>query len=323
VKIKVIAILISFLMSVSTTAETTSKLNVVLDTSGSMSRYNSEIAHSILSIKEHSAAHPTLIENINLFSFTDQTQFVLEGNSDDVFSRIKDAKTKGGVEDGLIAIKKIVFNPSIKDAHIILFTDEGRDVVENIELANLITLANEKNIIIHSVLKTFIKNKNDDYIKLALSTNGKVWSIRHLSGKQSDSIRKQTLRKSNLDDNNQENYQDTDNFPLFIANELYNTYKRNLYAKVLITGELILGNIITIDANNVIEKQGVDPVESWEWDFNNDGTIDDYGPLVTMNFKEHDQENKQITLWLSSQINGQSIREKQEIFISEKNISSD
>jgi hypothetical protein len=310
-KIKFTTILISLLMSVSTTAQTSSKLNIVLDTSGSMSRYNSEIAHSILSIKEHSDAHPTLIENINLFSFTDQTQFVLEGNSDDVFSRIKDAKTKGGVEDGLIAIKKIVFNPSIKDAHIILFTDEGRDVVENIDLDNLITLANEKSITIHSVLKTFIETKNDDYIKLALSTNGKVWSIRHLSGKQSDSIRKQTLRKSNLDDKSQNNYQDTDNFPLFIANELYNTYKRNLYAKVLIVGELSQGSIISIDANNVIEKHGVDPVESWEWDLNNDGSIDDYGPLITFNVQ--DQERQLITLWLSSQINGQSIREKQEI----------
>jgi len=217
------------------------------------------------------------------------------------------------VEDGLIAIKSIVFDPLVKDSHIILFTDEGRDVVENIELDNLITLAIEKNITIHCVLKTFIKTKNDDYIKLALSTNGKVWSIRHLLGRQNESSRQLEFKKLNLDDKSQNNYQDTDNFSLFIANELYDTYKRNLYAKILITGELSLGNIITIDANNVIEKQGVDPVESWEWDFNNDGTIDDYGPLISFNFKG--QENKLITLWLSSQAKGQNIREKQDIIL--------
>ncbi|MBU2972149.1 hypothetical protein KO527_22685 [Pseudoalteromonas sp. C2R02] len=306
-KIKFTAILICLLMSVSTTAQITSRLNIMLDTSGSMSRYNSAIAHSILSIKEHSAAHPTLTENINLFSFTNQTEFILEGNSDDVFSRIKYANSKGGVEDGLIAIKHIVMDPFIKDSHIILFTDEGRDVVENIDLDNLITLANEKNITIHTVLKTFIETQNDDYIKLALATNGKVWSIRDLLNKQNKSIRKQALRKPNLADNDQ------DNFSLFIANELYNTYERNLYAKMLITGELSLGSIISIDANNVIEKQGVDPVESWEWDFDNDGSIDDYGPLITFNIREQDKNIKLITLWLSSKINGQIIREKQEV----------
>jgi hypothetical protein len=35
--------------------------------------------------------------------------------------------------------------------------------------------------------------------------------------------------------------------------------------------------------------------------------------LIAFNVQEHDQDKKLITLWLSSQINGQSIREKQEI----------
>lgn len=306
-------ILLSILISITVNAQPTSKLNIVLDTSGSMSRYNNAIAHSIVSIQEHSISQPSLTENITLFSFTDQSELILKGNSDDIFSTIITARTKGGVEDGLIAINKIVNDPSTKDSHIILFTDEGRDVVDNIELDTLITRANEKNIIIHSVLNTHFDNLNDDYINLALSTNGKVWSIIDLLNKHRKTIRKNSVKKLNLDDNSQYNYQDTDRFSDFVANELYNAYKRNLYAQVLITGELSLGNIITIDANSVIEKQGIEPVESWEWDFDNNGTIDDYGPLVTFNFQG--EKNKMITLWLSSQVNGQSIREKQEIIL--------
>ena len=63
-KIKFTAIFICWLMSVSTKAQITSRLNIMLDTSGSMSRYNSAIAYSILSIKKHSSAHSTLTENI-------------------------------------------------------------------------------------------------------------------------------------------------------------------------------------------------------------------------------------------------------------------
>jgi len=99
-KRQITIILLSVLMSIFANAQTTSKLNIVLDTSGSMSRYNSEIAHSILSIKQHSAAHPSLTENINLFSFTDQSEFVVTGDNDDIFSSIKTAKTKGAWKMG-------------------------------------------------------------------------------------------------------------------------------------------------------------------------------------------------------------------------------
>lgn len=135
-------------------AATSSKLNIVLDTSGSMFRYKEGIAQSILKIKQHSTNYPHLTESINLYSFTDQAQLLLEGDSNNVYSSIKAIKSGGGVEDGLIAIEKILENPLIADTHIILFTDEGRDAVKEIELDKLITLATNKNITIHSVLRT-------------------------------------------------------------------------------------------------------------------------------------------------------------------------
>jgi len=328
-----------------------SKLNLVLDISGSMSPYTNNIAESVLKIKLHASKHPGLTENISLFSFTDQFEFLVEGDSKDIISSIKTVKSGSGVEDGLIAIDKIVAEPLISNTHIILFTDEGRDVVKNIDLDELIRLAIEKNITIHSVLKTnsycqskkiigvnrhfsgysinrkwlncsdsanieslnkFIKNNNNDYIKLSLSTGGNVWSINSIFGHKKFSYINTSFKAVKLiKESDARNDIAIDSFSHFIASELINSYERDLFVKVKILGELTVGNIITIDASNVVTKEGVEPIELWEWDFNNDGYIDDYSSVINLELKE--QGNKLITLWMTSQNQGKTIREKEEI----------
>ncbi|WP_289031496.1 vWA domain-containing protein [uncultured Paraglaciecola sp.] len=329
-------------------AATSSKLNIVLDTSGSMSRYNEDIAESILRIKRHSSEHPKLTENINLFSFTNRTAFVIEGDSGDVFSSIKAVESAGGTEDGLIAIEKILSDPLITDTHIILFTDEGRDIVKEIAVENLITLALQRNITIHSVLTTnnfckspliigtnsmfsgysidrswlkcsdinsmnslnsFISVKNDDYINLTLSTGGNVWSMTNIFGIGGSLDHKKSPYTPSQQKINARKDAAIDSFTNFIANEMYSTYETHLRADVNIAGEIAVGNIITIDVSHVIVKEGFDPVESWEWDVNNDGTIDDYGSII--NFEFTDLEDRFITLWMTSQNQGQVIKEKQ------------
>jgi hypothetical protein len=339
------SILLGLFVTSTVNAETSSRLNIVLDTSGSMNGYKKDIADSILQIKQHSFERPTLIEKINLFSFTNQSEFILEGESDDIFSSIIAIKSEGSVEDGLIAIERILSDPQISDTHIILFTDEGRDVVKEIELDTLIELATEKNITIHSVLRTsdfcrspqiigtnsifsgysinrewlqcidinsidsldtfIIRKKNKDYINLSLSTGGNIWSMDNIFG----SNLKIDANNQKLDKRNAQKKRAIDSFSHFIANELSNSYDMNLRADVNITGEIAIGNIITIDVSNVVVKEGFSPVETWEWDINNDGAIDDYGALI--NFELREQEDKFITLWMISEIQEKIIREKQ------------
>ncbi|MEP1554691.1 MAG: hypothetical protein ABJJ44_02025 [Paraglaciecola sp.] len=344
----VTTILLGLLVTTTISAATRSKLNIVLDTSGSMSQYNEDIAESILRIKRHSSEHPNLTENINLFSFTNQTAFVIEGDSSDVFSSIKAIESAGETEDGLIALEKLLSDPLITDTHIILFTDEGRDIVKEIAVEHLITLALQKHIIIHSVLTTnnfcnspliiaansmfsgyssdrvwlkcgdinsmsslnsFISVKNNDYINLTLSTGGNVWSMTNIFGLLGNVSHKQPPYTPSQQKESARKEAAIDSFTHFIANEMYSTYETNLRADVNITGDIAVGNLITIDVSDVIVKEGFDPVESWEWDVNNDGTIDDYGSII--NFECTDLEDRFITLWMTSQNQGQVIKEKQ------------
>jgi hypothetical protein len=314
-----------------------SKLNIVLDTSGSMAPFTENIATSILKIKQHNytsqGLNKDLTNHIGLYSFTEQAELVLKGDSDDVFSFINTVKTNGGTEDGLIAIERILLDPSVFNAQIVLFTDEGRDLVKDVDLAHLISQANKKNITIHSVLNRSIfcqakhilginnlsegysidgefhkcndradiaslngKRDTDDYVKLSLSTGGLVWNIRKLF--------KNSQGKFDTE-------RAIDSFALYIANELNNSSDLTYYADVVTSGDLTLGNIITINASNVVGLEEVVAVELWEWDLNNDGTIDDYGPVI--NFEPKNQGSEQISLWMSRQIDNELVREKQEI----------
>lgn len=317
------------------------KLNIVLDTSGSMHSYINPIAESILEIKQHSQHDDSATNNIGLFSFTDKIEMVSEGDSNDIYSAIKNIKIAGGVEDGFIAVDKILADETSTGSHIILFTDEGRDVVKDIDLEELITQAIAQNIKIHAFLTTQklcgtyqtigfnsdfsvlnedntwgtcsqvakidelrrnFRPKNNDYVKLALHTGGMVWSLNSIFGGRF------TQRERGMQ---------VETFSNYIASELANSESKLFSVNILLSGEIELGSIVTIDASEAETVEGEVSADSWQWDLNNDGVVDDYGPNVNIELTENSP--KFVTLWLTADLNGEEFKESHIVYLRVRN----
>ena len=305
-------------------ASSDTRLYVALDTSGSMQSSYFWITESIRLVRELIANNSNTVIPVEIYAFTDKTNLLAHGNDAEIESAISSLDLNGSTEDGFIPINHILKEGVNTGAHILLITDEDRDRVQNIELQDLLINILEKGITIHSIISmnlecgsgsgtnnviglinidTGINNKqqimnctefthstkikDNEYAMLALNSGGSVWDLIEVA------------KNNNLYTN-------------FLADELSEKYFIKMKADVTVSGILSVGNPVTFNASNTYIKDGIEPVESWEWDFNRDGVIDDYGSVVASIFYQNGSHD--IYLWLSNYQDPQ-IKQKQIIHV--------
>lgn len=280
------------------------RLYVAIDNSGSMQRSLRKIADVLETLEQQLYQSNNGVAPIKYITFSNQFEEVDESVSLSLFSRLSNLSRGSGAEDGLIPISHIVDSQALETdgAHILLITDEGRTVVKKLDENKLAQKLLDKNITLHSILlspmlcnkktplvavgkagfaltnqgvidcpteqvdiaRRFNRHNSDIYRQLAKLTQGYVWDIMQL--KENKTLFAQT-----------------------ITQQMHKKYFTVLSANVKVTGNILngkkhAGEIIVFDAQDVSAKPGLAPVESWQWDFNADGEIDDYGPNVSTQF---------------------------------------
>ena len=305
-----------FLFSTSIAAQ--NNINIVLDNSGSMSKYSQDIAKTVALISQENKDNLARGNSINLYTFTDKLNLEVEGDKKNISTAIEEMSYSGGTEDGVIAINEIILNN--KDAVIILFTDEGRDVVDDIDLDNLINLANKNNVIVHSVIKTpilcnnqefigikrglltlnkngslvdclsvtnnselyeFIDLSNKAYVRLAHESGGMVWSLNSIYFVGDTAYIDRNGKMELVNSQPHLKLQNIEHFSFLITEEFS---EKHLTLDVSTQGTLSYGEIITLSAivRNKKSKELITPDISW--DFDQDGEVDDFGPVVNLTF---------------------------------------
>jgi len=305
-----------FLFSTSIAAQ--NNINIVLDNSGSMSKFSQDIAKTIALISRENKDNFATGNLINLYTFTDKLNLEIKGDKKNISTAIEKMSYSGGTEDGVIAINEIILNS--KDAVIILFTDEGRDVVDDIDLDNLINLANKNNVRVHSVIKTpilcnnqeiiginrdlltlnqngslvdclsaknnselyeFIGLSNKAYVRIAHESGGMIWSLNSIYFAGDTAFIDRNGKIELVKTQPHLKLQNIEHFSFLITEEFS---EKHLTLDVSTQGTLSSGEIITLSAivRDKKSKELITPAISW--DFDQDGEIDDFGPVVNLTF---------------------------------------
>lgn len=340
------ALLLSVLLSFITfgaAAKSPSKVYLLVDSSGSMKWSPQWLGKVFEDIDTQLSGVPQW----QLYSFTTETKLLHKGDMIEVKEAAQTMEFKGGREDGLAAIEKLLKDKMPAGSHIMLFTDEKRSKIKDIDFDNLLKTLKENKITLHTFLfhrpvaekaqdgfgyvqnkqgkpvavslqqnslkvpldqhnpvfkqlfdNRFISEKmkarignmpperakqfaagDQEYIKLALLSGGYAWGLpleRH--AKQ-------------IEQNN------TKMIGRVMGAKMMNKSVRVLSAKVIVTGDTLTGlnmatQMITFDASDT----GKNDVDGWEWDFNGDDEVDDYGPSVYTQFDT--PGDYRVKLWL-------------------------
>ncbi|THB65592.1 MAG: hypothetical protein D6B27_08340 [Gammaproteobacteria bacterium] len=310
---------LAFVFSASVVFASDVKLYVALDTSGSMRNKHAWLEEMFFSMSEALIQREYGEMEIEVYSFTEKSSLIMTGPAEKVADSFRSIRVYGGTEDGLIPIQQIASKNILAGAHVLLITDEPRTEVVSVDFELLMNTIKRKNIIIHAI--TWAKltcganrlfaidgsyqgltsqmnridcsdeynfdETNNQYYQAAILSGGKIWSMQELQ--KSPSV---------IGD--------------FLGQELADKYNSAFVADVEIIGELFKDNPVTFDASNIIFNVDVSGPINWEWDYNNDGITDDYGPVAAHIFNE--VGDYQITLLLSNQ-NEPSLKVKQVITI--------
>lgn len=290
-------------------------LYIALDTSGSMRNKYQWLADMVSIVRDNSSEAPQLTKSISLHTFTDRAEIRIEGDDRDVIGVIKTISLRGGTEDGLIPIKMIAEKVT-GGAHIILITDEDRDKAADIDSEALLRVLREKNITLHAVqsrqircgsdqviainsqsvatrydfsevecdAQRYQRATQDEYIQLALGSGGQVWDLKAMRDKSRE-------------------------YAHLLAGELLEKYDKGIRAEVVIGGAPVIYQALTFDASKTFATEDLAPVNSWQWDFNGDGQVDDYGPVVAYIFETPGTHS--VNLILANGVGAQAISKKQ------------
>lgn len=275
-----------FLLGVSTQIQAESPhLYIVLDTSGSMRNNMAWVAEEILHIQDYLFELQANGQELqmSLVGYTDDSEYLAQGNALAVAATIEKIRVNGGIEDGLVPINRLLQEPSLDaNSYVVLITDEDRDLVQHITVESIEEMLKRKKIALHLVdtrtrecqdiqnrgnvptnfLQACMKaarfngdNKlKDDYLKLVAASGGQYWPF---GG---------TKENKHL-------------FAESLARELYDKYFTQITVEFELSADRYRGQPIYFDASRYSHKLLPHQVVNWEWDFNNDGIADDYGPF--------------------------------------------
>lgn len=298
-----------FFISLSATAQQP-HLYVVLDTSGSMKNNVDWILEELLQVQDLLYAQQQSAEDLSmsLIGFTHKTEMLEEGNALAVGSAIDKLKLVGGVEDGILSISHLLQEKStdMNGSYIVLITDENRDQTQYIDIQELGEKLKRHDIAFHLIDPVDRQNAcqgfyqqqqsakyasainsqqvppcitpkqmrqrfvDDEYFELVQASNGKAWFIHDM------------LKPEN-------------EFAETVAHDIYTKYMKQMMVDVSVS-DVFQGQPVYFDATRHAHKNIAHQVVQWEWDFNDDGVVDDFGPLSSYVFNQKGEHTIKLTI---------------------------
>ena len=139
-------------------------LYIALDNSGSMKNKFNWIGESLFELNHQLEHKSQLPYQIRLYGFSNKSQLLAAGDGDSIVSAIESIDIGSGTEDGLLPINQIAsskgqetnsgISTSATNAHIILYTDEARTPLKDIDFDDLLERMKAQNITLHVVVRS-------------------------------------------------------------------------------------------------------------------------------------------------------------------------
>ena len=169
----VLTVLLSFI-TFGASAKSPSKLYVLVDSSGSMRWSPNWLGKVIEEIDTKLSGSPQW----QLHSFTTKTTLLQKGGMSEVKEAAQAMEFEGGQEDGLMGIESLLKSKIPAGSHIMLFTDEKRSKVENVDFDDLLKTLKERKITVHTFLfHRPVAEKAQDGFRLVQSNEGKPIAV--------------------------------------------------------------------------------------------------------------------------------------------------
>lgn len=127
-------------------------LYIALDNSGSMKNKFEWISQTLADLNQQLLNHKNMPYHIKLFSFSNQSQLLAQGDVDAILAAIQTIDKGQSKEDGLLPISHIL-EQQAQNAHILLFTDEAQSPSHEVKLNQLIEQIKQQNITVHVIVK--------------------------------------------------------------------------------------------------------------------------------------------------------------------------
>ena len=129
-------------------------LYIALDNSGSMQNKFNWISESLAQLNNQLAQQANKPHQLQLYGFSNQTQLLADGDVDSILKGIKNIDEGDSKEDGLIPINHIATQKNTQNAHVILFTDETRTPMKDINYNDLLNQLKDQNMTVHVVVSS-------------------------------------------------------------------------------------------------------------------------------------------------------------------------
>ena len=131
-------------------------LYIALDNSGSMKNKFNWIGESLFELNQQLIAQSQQPYQVRLYGFSNKSQLLAAGDGDSIVSAIESIDIGSGTEDGLLPINQIANSKEqeTNNAHIILYTDEARTPLKNIDFDDLLKRMKTQNITLHVVVRS-------------------------------------------------------------------------------------------------------------------------------------------------------------------------
>lgn len=288
--------------------EFTAQVILIVDESGSMNGRQEWLGRALpmlgkaLEERNHNLS-PQRVE-YTLSGFTTDSRNLAHQSSISVAAgAVQDLRNDGGTEDGYVGVRDVLYRHKKFDSGpstVILITDEDRDDTDSqLSLADLADFMNARATILHAAIPARIEcndgisgiaidaektaltpyvdapiscveadiQASDDYAELAWETGGLVWDLNRIAPKFNV--------RSNAD------YLAP--FVTALADRIVSQWPSgppwiNIEYWPL---EPRSGQVVTFDASQTMTDSPTGQASRWEWDLDGDGSVDEYGPVVS------------------------------------------
>lgn len=301
-------------LDVSEISPAAGRLILVLDTSSSMNSHFSSLQTSMdLLLTAYAESIPTstgLTPKLILLTFP-QPELQLLSIPDaldyqDIVSRLK----KGGSrEDGLAAIDNLL-DAGMTDAQLLLVTDERRFEQQAIDWLQVLAKVRQQRVVVHLVQglgrprsgatdqqsggalgyrftsQDRTRAGGADNALVGINASGDISAV-PASEQDKRSHRFAHTQYAKLAMHSGGNVWVMDGLPLsgkFMVESLISGLEqlidRKVVADIQIIGQQRPGEMLTLDASELVYSQPSKEVHSWSWDWQGDGEADDFGPVI-------------------------------------------
>jgi len=288
--------------------EFTAQVILIVDESGSMYGRQAWLGRALpmlekaLDQRNHNLS-PQRVE-YTLSGFTTDSRNLAHQSSIPVATgAVQDLRTDGGIEDGYVAVRDVLYRHKNFDngpSTVILITDEDRDDTDSqLSLADLADFMNARATIFHAAIPARIEcsdgisgiaidvektalvpyvdaphscteadvQASDDYAELAWETGGLVWNLNMVAPKYDGPGNTDHLASfvTALADRIVSQWPSG---PPWINIEYWPMEPRS-------------GQAVTFDASQSMTDSPTGQPSQWEWDLDGDGSVDEYGPVVS------------------------------------------